>query len=786
MKIRFLSLVILLLINLNSIYAQVQFRLEGHVRDSISKESLIGALVQVKGTAIGAVCDKNGYYSIILSKGKHVLEVSYLGYSKKVLEIDLERNRVIDFLLSSYAQKLAAVSVVADEKGKNVENNEIGVHHLNMKEIKQIPQVLGESDPVKAIQLLPGIQSAGEGNTGYHVRGGSIDQNLILIDDVPIYNASHLFGFFSIFNSNAINEVSIIKGSMPANYGGRLASVLDISTKAGDFNKYHFYGGIGLLSSNLTMEGPIKKNVCSFIVSARRTYIDAFKKVINQNQRFYQNYYFYDVNAKLAFRLSKKDYLFLTTYSGSDVFEYNDAEKNYFTNNIKWGTELLSLKWAHHFNEKLNLDISTGVSDYNMDFSSGLFSYNLLFSSKIKDYSSRIQVTHTFSERQELKYGLENIYHGISPQNISLTTTNSEFDLDRKSLLNSLESAAYICDEIKLNSRLNFNVGMRFSLFQQLGPFDRYVANEYHNNIDTISYSRNEVVQRYQYPEPRIAIRYLINKKSSFKIGFTQNAQYIHLAPVSSVSLPTDIWIPSSSIVKPQLGTQYAVGYFLNFDKFSLETSVEAYYKNMKNVIEYKEGVLSLQRLNDNYDQNFFIGRGESFGTEFFIRKTAGKITGWLSYTLSKTTRSFDEIEGGRYFYAKHDRRHDISVSNNVKINEKWSASAIFVYATGNAITLPVSRYLIQGNIINQYSKRNAYRMPDYHRLDLSITYTYRKTERWESEWNFSVYNVYNRKNPQYIIFSTNGDLENYSLNVNIKQVSIFSILPSLSWRFKF
>ena len=767
-------------------HGQSALKFSGFVQDSINQEPIAGALIEFKENSLVVSSDSNGYFAAIVPKGLYSIEISFLGYHKKNISVLVEKEIHKNILLHSSAKRLSELSVIGDNQKENIQNAALGNHRLSMKEINQLPKLLGEADPIKAIQLLPGIQTSGEGNTGFHVRGGGMDQNLILIDDVPIYNAGHLFGFFSIFNANAIDEVSITKAAMPANYGGRLASVLDIKTKTGDLKKLKTRGGIGLLASNITVEGPIKKDTCSFIISARRTYVDAFKSIINKNSRYTQDYFFYDINAKLFLKLSDKDRIYFTAYKGLDDFKYNDAENNYYSNDIAWGTSFGSVKWSHLFNNKLSVNLSSSISYYNMDFLARIFSYSIRLQTKIDDISNKISFVHIPHKKHVLKYGLEQIYHKIAPNNIEAAIKGEDFNIKQNNLLNSAEYALFINDEFKLNERLLINSGLRYSLYHQLGPFNRFNSDANGQTIDTSSYSKNKVIQAYKNLEPRFSCRYLLDEHASLKISYTQNYQYIHLAPVSSISLPTDVWVPSSSLIKPQFGQQYAIGYFKDLIKPSLSLSCEAYYKTMENVLEYKEGILSVQNFRSNYDQNFFFGRGKSYGLEFFIKKTAGKYNGWISYTLSKSIRSFDNIEAGRYFYAKHDRRHDLSITNSFQINEKWSVAAVFVYATGNAMTLPVSRYLIQGNVINTYSERNAFRMPAYHRMDVSLTYLHKKTERWESEWNFSIYNIYNRQNPYYIFFQTNGSIKNYSLAVNIKPVSLFPVVPSLSWKFNF
>ena len=670
-------------------------------------------------------------------------------------------------------------------KNSGIEHTEVGGLTLTKKELEKLPQFLGENDPIKAMQLLPGIQSSGDGN-GIYVRGGGIDQNLIMLDDIPLYNVSHLFGFFSVFNTSTIQQIDIHKGGMPANYGGRISSVIALTTSNGNQNRWKVDGNIGVLASTLTIQGPIKKDTSSLLFSMRRTYVDLFKNLIVGNNSIYQtNYFFYDLNFKYFRRINAKNKLYVTGFMGHDNFLYDDTKEKTFTNTITWGTKLLSAKLVHAINENSSITSTVGVTDYEMNFGALVYNYSFDLYSSNKDIVAKMEYLKK-SNRTTWRLGIDNIIHQISPNNFQANAgilTNNFSSLKK---LNSNEAALYVSNDFKISDKFEISTGIRLSTFAQLGPFTRYDYSNGYGLKDSLNYTSNRIVCKYINPEPRISASYRLPKDASIKASFTQNYQYIHLAPVSSISLPTDVWIPSSSIVKPQMGQQYSIGYYKQFPKKNIEISVEAYYKRMEHQIEYKDGVLSLIKLQSNYDDNFYFGKGQSYGIEFFAKKSVGKFSGWFSYALSKSTRNFDAIENGETFYAKNDRRHDISLVFNYEISSKWSFSGVFTYKTGNAMTIPVSRYFLQGNVINTYSPKNSYRIPAYHRADISFTYRIKKTETKESSLNFSIYNVYARQNPFYIYFETTGDISKLSVQTNAKQVSLFTILPSISYKFSF
>jgi hypothetical protein len=764
-----------------------KFTINGYVKDASTGEYLIGANVYVKETMKGVQTNQYGYFALPIAKGSYTLIISYLGYMEYSEKINLDQNLKINITLQKKVITAKELLVIGEKEDKNTTSTNMGTVQLEVEKIKTLPAFMGEVDVMKTIQLTPGVQNAGEGNSSFYVRGGGPDQNLILLDEAVVYNASHLFGFFSVFNADAVKNIELTKAGMPANFGGRLASVLDITMKEGNNKKYQVDGGIGVISSRLTVQGPIKKDTSSFIVSARRTYIDLLiKPFVRKTSPFKgTGYFFYDLNTKVNYRISDKDRVFLSGYLGRDIFSMNNTDMS-FKNSISWGNTTSSFRWNHLFGPKLFLNTSLIFSDYKFEMGITQSEYDIKLYSGITDYNAKFDFSLFPNIKHNVKFGGTYTYHIFTPNNATAKSSGVDLDLGNKVRLYSNDAAIYINDEYTLNDRIKINGGARYTFFEPIGPFDRYVKNISGLTIDTIHYNKFEKITTYNHIEPRLSLRYVINDLSSIKASFTQNYQYIHMASVTAVSLPTDVWVPSTEIVKPQFGTQYSLGYFRNFRKNMYETSVEVYYKEMKNQIEFKEGALPEDNIQNNTDNNFTFGRGWSYGMELFVNKRAGRFTGWVGYTLSWTKRKFPEINFGNEYWAKYDRRHDVSVILSYELNNKWTFSAIWVYATGNAMTLPISRYIIGGNIVEEYGPKNSNRMPAYHRMDVSATYTGKKHKKYESSWNFSIYNVYNRYNPYYIYFDTKGNLNDYNIETTAKQVSLFPILPAVTWNFKF
>lgn len=765
--------------------AQEKFTLSGYVRDSLSGETLIGATVSVNGHGKGIVSNQFGFYSITLPRGTYPVMVTFAGYQAVETEINLTRNIEQSFYLSA-KPVLQEVIVSARRRDGNVTNAQMGKIDLSITQVKSLPVLLGETDLLKTLQLLPGVRNAGEGNTGLYVRGGGPDQNLILLDDAIVYNTGHLFGFFSIFNSDAIKNISLIKGGMPAQYGGRLSSVLDVAMKEGNLNKFEVEGGIGAIASRLSIQGPIKKNKSSFIISGRRTYIDLLvKPFIKSNSDFYgSGYYFYDFNAKVNYIFSDKDRLYASGYLGRDVFTYRNARR-VFKADIPWGNSTATLRWNHVFNRKLFANTTLVYNDYAFSFGATQNDFNIKLASGIHDWNAKTDLDFYPSTQHKVRFGAAFTYHTFTPNVLSGNQGDNQFTPNNAMRKYAGESGIYLQDDWDISDRIKINAGLRYSRFVQLGPYKIFATDINGNKADSISYGRNKPVKAYGGFEPRFTLRYAINDETSLKAGVTRNLQYIHLVSNAGSTLPTDLWVPSTYRVKPQESWQYAAGFFKNFNNNMLETSLEVYYKQMNNQIEYREGYTPSLK---DPETDFVFGKGWSYGTELFLNKTKGRLTGWIGYTLSWTWRKFDTLNEGLKYPSKYDRRHDLSVVATYQLNKKWKLSGVFVYGSGNAVSLPERFYVIGGILTQEYSRINQYRLAPYHRMDISAIYTprTRPDARFKTNWVFSVYNVYSRLNPYFIYFSQDGSPYNGSLTIKAEQVSLFPIIPSITWNFRF
>ena len=779
--------------------------LSGYVKDAKTGEALIGVSIFVEKESKGVSTNVYGYYSISLNAGQYDVKYSYVGYSSVVKNVEFSEPIRLNIELSESQDILDEVVVEAKQSDENTKGTQMGKIDLSMDKIKTIPAFMGEVDVLKTIQFLPGVSSGGEGNTGFYVRGGGPDQNLILLDEATVYNASHLFGFFSVFNADAIKNVSLIKGGMPSNYGGRLSSVLDITMKDGNYKSFQADGGIGVIASRLTLQGPIKEDTASYIISGRRTYIDVLAEpfIPETSPSKGSGYYFFDLTAKLNWRLSDKDRLYLSSYFGRDIFSFKNQDLD-FVFNVPWGNATASLRWNHLFSDKLFVNTTAVFTDYNFAFEGGSNGFNFRLGSGIRDLNLKQDYTYYHNSLHNFKFGWNYTFHRFVPSSLSASSGDVEFTTIDEVKIFGNEYAVYFQDDWDVNENLKINIGFRLSAYQHIGPFTRYYKNPNSGATDSTSnYSNFESIKTYFGPEPRFSARYLLPDNSSFKFGFAHNYQYIHLASVSSVSLPTDLWFPSTEQVKPQVGTQYSIGYFRNFLKNNYEASVEAYYKDLNNLIEYKENSFPEDNLNNNVDNQLTFGNGYSYGAEFFIKKRTGDFNGWIGYTYSKTMRKFDAIDNGEWFPAKYDRRNDLSLVGQYQISDRVNIGAVFVYATGNAISLPERRWfsLEENRIITVWSKRNQYRLNPYHRLDISLTIdakAYKEKLNAEtnkmvkvkkkvtSSWNFSVYNAYNRANPYFIFFDFSGDPIQGTAEFGASQVSLFPILPSVTWNFKF
>lgn len=765
--------------------AQKKVTLSGYMRDGNSGEALIAATVFVKELNIGASTNNYGFYSITVPVGSYTVVFSYIGFNTQTQTLNMADDRTMTIEMLG-GKTMEEVEITGERQDKNVSSTNMGTITLSAQAIKKLPVIFGEADILKTLQLMPGVQSAGEGNSGFYVRGGGPDQNLILLDDAVVYNTGHLFGFFSVFNADALNNVTLIKGGMPAQYGGRLSSVVDVSMKEGNMKEYHAEGGIGLIASRLTLEGPIKKDKGSFMLSGRRTYIDVLVKPFVTGTLKNSGYHFYDANLKANYKISEKDRVYLSGYFGRDKFKFDNGSGS-FAADIPWGNTTATARWNHLFNNRLFLNTTLVYNDYQFAFGAKQGDFGVKLSSGVRDYNAKADIDYFSAFNHNFKAGIAYTYHKFIPNQMSGNTGAVELQPNNALIKYAHEGGAYISDEFEPFSWLKVNAGLRYSWFGQTGPYTTYTTDFNGKRTDSTVYSSSQIVKNYGGLEPRLNMRFELTEKSSIKASVTKTYQYIHLVSNNGSTLPTDLWVPSTLLVQPQQAWQYSVGYFRNFFENVLETSVEVYYKDMKNQVEYREGYVPNTLQDPELD--FVFGNGEAYGAEFFINKAKGKFTGWIGYTLAWTYRKFPDLNNGKAYPAKYDRRHDLSIVGSYEASKRWTFSTVFVYGSGNAITLPTNYYFIDQSIVPEYSELNAYRLFAYHRLDLSAVLTpqkqIQKNKRWRSSWAFSIYNVYSRQNPYFLYVDTGGDL-NQGVKATVKQVSIFPILPSITYNFKF
>jgi hypothetical protein len=756
--------------------SQSNFTISGYITDQTTGETLIAATIfPLEAPSKGATTNAYGFYSLSLPEGQYTLRYSFLGYQDREETIDLTQDIRLNIQLSE-GVNLQEVVVRAKEADRNVEDTKMGTLDIPVEDIKKLPAIFGEVDLLKSIQLLPGVLSAGEGNAGFYVRGGGPDQNLVLLDEAVVYNPGHLLGFFSVFNADAIKNTTLIKGNMPANYGGRLSSVVDIQMKEGDDQTYRIEGGVGAVASRLTVQGPIVKSKSSFIVSARRTYVFDLAQPFLEGTDFEgTNYYFYDLNAKVNYRFSDKDRIFLSTYFGRDVLNFRSALRD-FSFDLPYGNATATLRWNHLFSDKLFMNVSAIYNEYDFGFGGGQAEFQVDVSSGVEDWNGKVDFDYYLSPEHHIQFGVNYTYHKLIPNIATATdgTTNFSNELEAKF---AHESAAYILDDWKISDRFQLNAGLRFSMFTQDGP--------YVSPLDGTTYEKGEPVATYYGLEPRLSMRYRLDPNTSIKAGMAVSNQYLHLVSNSTSTLPTDIWVPSTERVKPQIGLQYAVGLFKNFDDNTYETSLEVYYKDLRNQVDYRENYVNNPA--DDLENEFVFGKGRAYGVELFLKKAKGRFNGWIGYTWSRTERIFPDINDGNPFPAIYDRTHDLSLVLNYKLSPKWDMGAIAVYGTGNTFTPIQSLYFIEQNFVPEYGVRNSARIDDYHRFDLSATYTPKpnSTKRFTSSWTFSVYNVYNRQNPFFVYYAFETEPAEGTARASAFKVSLFPVIPSITWNFK-
>lgn len=759
-KITILLIVLLPLLAI----AQKQITISGYVKDGVSKEALIGASVVNTITKSGTSTNQYGYFSLTANTADTVvLIISYQGYKLQAKKITLNQNIQLDILMEGNANSLTEVVVSSARNNSNVQKAQMGVIDVPIKAIKNFPVLMGERDVMKIIQLLPGVQSGQEGTAGFYVRGGNLDQNLVQLDEATVYNPNHLFGLFSTFNVNSINHVQLIKGGFPAEYGGRLSSILNITMKEGNKTKYQTEGGIGLLSANLTFQGPIQKNKSSFIISARKSYINLLLQPATSKST---SYTFYDLNAKMNYELGKRDHIFLSFFKGNDNAGYTGANSlNYKTD---FGNTTGTLRWNHLFGSKIFVNTSLIYNDYHLGLGTTQNNYYEVLYTGIKDLNAKTDLTFKPNNKHTIKAGFNFIDHTLYPAAVSskIPRRGNQITINKDSISKrrSNEFAFYLSDEYDISKKVSVNYGVRVPVFTGGGA-------------------------TYSSIEPRVTTKISLNATTSFKASWTLMNQFLHSVPSSTAALPTDILLSSSSIIKPQQSTQVALGLFKNFSDNGIEASAEVYYKTMNNQVLFKEG--SQIVVSTNLDDILSFGNGKSYGIELFVKKNVGKLTGWFSYTLSKTTQQFADLNFGKEFPASFDRRHNLSIAGSYELNKRWTVSADFVYYTGRAFTLPAGRITVpvNGSLYDgtyyDFSSRNNTRLRSYHRLDISFSYKkIRKLfgKKYESEWVFGAYNLYSRLNPYFVYLTTNADTK----QPEAKQVSLLPIIPSVSFNFKF
>jgi len=759
---------------------QKVFSISGFVLESSSGEPLVGVNIMRMGTAEGTSTNTYGYYSMSANSDTFHLQISYVGYETVETFILLDQNIQLNISLKDRAT-FKEVVVQGKKEELPQEISSISTLEIPIQQIQELPALFGEKDVFKVFKLMPGVQSGSEGQAGMYVRGGGPDQNLIILDDATVYNAFHLFGLFSLFNGDALRSAELTKGGFPARYGGRLSSVMDVHMKDGNKQEFHGSGAIGLLSSSLTLEGPIKKDVSSFLITGRRMYLlDLLVNPFLQNQNANLTFYFYDITAKANWVFSDKNKVYLSFYNGRDRYKLSEGNAQYKTGGgINWENITSTLRWNHVVGPRLFMNTSLIFSKYNLNVGSqGIYNYQKYETklySGIADFSAKVDFDYKHSTRRSMKFGAVSTYHYFTPQGYYELNELNKREISSENHFKSQENAVYIEDQYHFSSRLVSESGIRFSHFYATG-------------------------KNYIRAEPRLGLRFEPTKHSAFKLAYSIMNQYVHLLSNTGINLPTDLWVPTTSTLGPQTSQQIAAGYSRTLKKLKANFSVEAYYKKSKGVIGYKEGASFIEVDNTgeavkvNWERNVTQGQSWSYGAEFLVQKKLGKFTGWVGYTLSWTFLQFDELNRGEKFYARYDRRHDVSVVGTYHFSERITLSATWVYGTGNAITLPESKFFavtndpsnpdfrssLPGQVVTEYGLKNQYRMSPYHRMDIGVQF-HKKKKYWDRTWEISLYNAYNRKNPYYYFVATDKNGKN-----SLKEVSLFPILPSVSYSFKF
>ena len=769
---------------------QEKATISGYVTDAATGEELIGATVYVQELETGTVTNAYGYYSLSVLPADYTLILSYIGYQRQTLTVPIEEDQTLNIEMASEEVQLEEIVVTADQTIPEVQEMEMSTAKVDIQIIQKMPALLGEVDVIRSIQLLPGVSTVGEGAPGFNVRGGSVDQNLILLDEAPVFSSSHLLGFFSVFNPDAVKDIKLYKGGVPARYGGRLSSVLDVRQKEGNTKKFGLKGGIGLISSRLLLEGPIQKDKSSFMIAGRRSYGDLFLRLSNNEDINSSIVYFYDLNTKINYKINDRNRLYLSGYFGRDVFSGAvDGVR------FAWGNRTGTLRWNHLFSDKLFSNFTAIYSDYNYELA---FSENsgdatleeFEWQSGVTNRNLQADFTYFASPSSTLDFGVSGILYDFNPGSVTIRLADeppeSPLEIDKE---HALEAAAYISHEKKFGDRITLQYGLRYSAFMNVGERDVFA---YENNnpspdnavVDTVSYGAGEIIKFYDGWEPRFSLNYSLNQATALKVSYNRMFQYLQLVSNTTAATPIDLWTPANRYIRPAIVDQVALGYFRNFRENTFEFSAEVYYKQFQDLIDFRNGAELI--LNENVETELLEGEGRAYGLELLLKKPRGRWTGWISYTLSRTERQVDGINNNEYYPSNYDKPHDVSVVLNYNINKRWNASANFAYMTGRPMTIPTGRFEYDGIVVPDYTGRNGARTPDYHRLDLSVNYEPQPKpgRRWRSSWNFGLYNVYARRNPYSVFFRPNENNPNATEAV---QLSIFgNIIPSVTYNFTF
>ena len=758
-------------------WTQTKVTLSGTLKDASNGEDLVGASIYIAELKTGVASNVYGFYSITLPNGTYTVMVSYMGYEPVSRSIELSSDLSIDFLLKEVVAELQEVVITDKSLTAHVDDNRMSAEKLNMSTIKRMPAFFGEVDILKSIQMLPGVQSAGEGTTGFFVRGGTVDQNLVQLDEATVYNASHLMGFFSVFNSDAMKDAELYKGGIPAQYGGRLSSLLDIRMKEGNQKELSGAGGIGTIASRFMLEGPIQKDSSSFILSGRRTYADMFLKASSDAALRNSRLYFYDLNAKINFRPSQKDRVMISGYFGDDIFRYKDMM------HWSWGNRTATVRWNHLFSDRLFANFTGLYSNFNYLLGSNYGPADFTWKSKLADMTVKADLSYYHSDKHTINFGMATTFHRFNPGTVSVTSNDesNSIVMDNKK---ALESAMYVSSDITVSEKLSVQPGVRYSIFQNMGGRTYSNWNDDGNPMDTLTHGNGEITNTFGGIEPRLSVRYKLNDASSVKLSYNRMYQYLHLASNSTASLPLDVYVPSDKNIKPQIGDQVAMGYFRNFHDNAFEFSAEVFFKNLRNQIDFRDNADLL--LNNHIDREILKGKGKAYGMELMLKKPEGRLHGWISYSYSRSKRQIEEINNGKEYTARQDRPHSMNLVLSYQLRERLHVGAAWMYASGMPVTIPVGRYVNDGIAVPVYTSRNDYRLAASHRLDLSVTLDNKRKpgRKWEGSWNFSLFNAYAHKNPFTI--QTRQREADPSQTEAVQLSIIGTIIPSVNYNFKF